>query len=416
MPIIGSLLNNDWYKFTMPPVARRYYRDTVTGSCFINRDPNFRIADYFDIVELREELAALRTLRYTKQELDYLRSLGAISPAYLEHLKNFHMPEVHAETHDGQLIMEAQGIWDDIMPVEVPALQIITELISRAIAKEIGLSPADIRREGYRQLDKLVALMKANPSKRIVLFGTRRHFSVAWEYEATAYLVYKIPNQIAGISNVGLAREFGYPVGGTIAHEYFIIPTMIEVARGTENPIGVAQNQAMDHWEEEYADIWDGAILCAVPDTFGTDAFLDAFTPDRAKLWRVFKQDSGMPQIFVNKLMHWLQEHDLDTSLYRVNHTDGLDVASMAELFRFADKHPARYMDGYGVGTRTSNNVGVPTFSLVWKPSWVMVDGEKVPAVKLSDNLSKATGDPAMVARVKKLAGYTNTFRQTQTV
>lgn len=417
MAIIGSLLNNDWYKFTMPPVVRKFYPNVIAGFSFTNRNTDFPVAKYVDIKELQDELAALRELRFTKQELEYLRSLGPLDPGYLEHLKNFRMPEVHTEVFNDQIVMDAQGIWDDVMPVEVPALQILTELVSRELAKEAGLGPSDIRREGYRHLDELVDLMRANPTKKLAPFGTRRHFSVQWEYEATAYLVYRIPNQIAGISNVALAREFGYPVAGTIAHEYFIIPTMIEIANGTENPIGVAQNQAMDHWETMYGDVWEGRILCAIPDTFGTDCFLRNFTAARALKWQVFKQDSGDPQVEVEKITSWLRDEGLNPALYRINHTDGLNLQTLSSLFEFADHHPSGYQDGYGLGTKHTNNVGVATHSFVWKPAWVMAGNEKVACVKLSNNLNKIVGyDPEMNQRVKELAGYTNTFAQVQTV
>jgi nicotinate phosphoribosyltransferase len=417
MAIINTLLNNDWYKFTMGPAVRKFYPNTIVGCRFTNRNKDFPLAHYVDIDELSDELAALRDLRFSLREIAYLESQGIIPNWYLAHLRNFRMPEIYAEVVGDQIEMWVEGVWDDVMPAEVPALQIITELVSRALAKEAGLGPSDIRREGYRHLDELVDFFKAHPVKKLALFGTRRHYSVAWEHEVTAYLVYKMGDQIAGISNVGLAQEFGYNLSGTIAHEYFIVPTMIQVALGTPDPIGVAQNEAMDHWEELYADKWNGGILCAIPDTFGTDSFLRAFTPERAATWRTFKQDSGDPLVFVDKVTTWLLEHDLDPALYRLVHTDGLTIPIMDKLFAAADHHPTHYMDGYGQGTSQTNNVGVATHSLVWKPDWVEVEGQRIPCVKLSDNLAKAVGhDPAMIERVKELAGYTNQFSELQNV
>jgi nicotinate phosphoribosyltransferase len=414
--IVTSLMDNDWYKFTMPPVVRRFYSNVRAGFAFINRNTDFPVAEYVDLVELKEELAAMRDVAFTQSDLDFLGQLGVLDPAYIKSLEDYRLPEVHAEVWGTQLRVEAEGDWDQVMPVEIPVLQIITELASRALAREAGLTLADIRRHGHAGLDEIVALMRAHPAKKLAPFGARRRFSGAWEREATANLVHQIPDQIAGISNVMLAREFGYPLAGTIAHEFFIIPTMIQVARGTPNPIGAAQNQAMDAWEAMYGQVWQGRMLCAIPDTFGTDNFLANFTPERAAKWQVFKQDSGDPKAFVGKVTGWLHRHGFDASRYRINHTDGLNVAAMEELFRFADRHPSHYQDGYGLGTGMTNNVGVPTHSFVWKPAWVMVDGQKVPAVKLSDNLAKACGDPVMIERVKSLAGYTNTYSKLQTV
>ncbi len=413
MPIIGSLLNNDWYKFTMPPVVRKHYTDTWVRCSFTNRNTEFPLAHYVDQMELEEELDALRQLRFTKRELDYLRSLGVIDPDYLDWLTTFAMPKVEVKREGNQYNIWVEGVWDEVMPVEVPALQIITELTSRALAKEVGLGMRELRHEGFARLDEAVKFFRANPGLKFAPFGTRRHFSAAWEYEATAYLVDRIPDQIAGISNVGLAMEFGYPLAGTIAHEYFMVITMMAIAQGVPDPIGSAQNQAMDYWETEYADKWEGGMLCAIPDTFGTDSFLAHFTPERAQLWRTFKQDSGDPKVIVEKILTWLQGRNLDPRQYRINHTDGLTIATMDDLHRFCD---GRYMDGYGWGTRHTNNVGVPTHSFVWKPLQVWVNGEWVWCVKLTDNLAKATGEPNMVEKVKQLVGYTNSFREVQTV
>lgn len=417
MAIATTLLNNDWYKFTMPPVVRKHFPGLQVRCGFTNRNTNFPLANYVDLAELRDELAALRDLRFAPSELDYLRSLGAIDPDYLDSLRNFRMPEVAVERAGDQLKVWVEGLWEDVMPAEVPVLQIITELVSRRLADEAELTPSDIRRVGYGHLDELVELMRRNPTKHLALFGARRHFSNAWEHEATAYLVDRLGEQIAGISNVEYAREFGYNLSGTIAHEYFIVPAMVAIAQGVDNPLGTAQNQAMDAWEHEYANVWDGRILCAIPDTFGTASFLRHFSRERAEKWQVFKQDSGDPKTEVEAIVSWLLAHDLDPAHYRINHTDGLNVATMADLFRYADNHRAEYQDGYGAGTVTSNNVGVPTHSLVWKPQAVLVDGVWVPCVKLSNNRAKIiSSDPAWLARVESLADAHVTYDVPQSV
>lgn len=414
MAIVGTLLSDDWYKASMRAAVLRYYPDTVVCSRFTNRNADFPVARYIDLGELRDEFAALRELRFSKAEVAYYASLGVLSQQFLDSLSTYHIPEIEVDTAPGdQLNIEVATNWADGMPAEVHVLGIVTELVSRALAKEMGLGPAAIRREGYRHLDEAIAFFRAHPDLKVAPFGARRHFSQAWEYEATARLVDQIPDQIAGISNVALAREFGYPLSGTIAHEYFIVPTMIEIGQGNPNAIRDAQNQTMDHWEELYADKWDGGMLCTIPDTFGTPSFLAHFTPERALKWRVHKQDSGDPKVFVERMLSWLGENGQDPRLHRINHTDGLTVAKMAELHDYCQ---ARYMVGFGWGTRHSNNVGVPTHSFVWKPSWVMVDGERVPAAKLTDNLAKATGDPAMIARLKELTDDHTTFSEQQDV
>ncbi|MFL6203967.1 MAG: nicotinate phosphoribosyltransferase, partial [Acidimicrobiales bacterium] len=55
----------------------------------------------------------------------------------------------------------------------------------------------------------------------------------------------------------------------------------------------------------------------------------------------------------------------------------------------------------FGWGTNLTNDVGFATLSLVVKPD--AVDG--IPCVKISDDIAKATGDRAEIARYLALLG-----------
>jgi len=71
-PIITSLLDLDFYKFTMAQVAWKYYRDINVKYFFQNRDQQINLANHLDIEELTEQLEYVRRLIFTKTEIDYL--------------------------------------------------------------------------------------------------------------------------------------------------------------------------------------------------------------------------------------------------------------------------------------------------------------------------------------------------------
>src|SRR3546814_3338094 len=55
------------------------------------RTPNINLAAYLD--EIRQEIHALCQLRFTEQELEYLRGLRFIKSDFVDFLGLFHMPE-----------------------------------------------------------------------------------------------------------------------------------------------------------------------------------------------------------------------------------------------------------------------------------------------------------------------------------
>ena len=71
--IITSLLDTDLYKFTMMQVVLHHFPGARTSStAFKCRTPNVDLVPY--IGEIRDEVRKLCSLRFTDDELDYLRA------------------------------------------------------------------------------------------------------------------------------------------------------------------------------------------------------------------------------------------------------------------------------------------------------------------------------------------------------
>ena len=72
MPIIESLLDNDFYKFTMGQVVFKSYRDVPVKFALKNRTKGVHLADFISESDLRAELDHVPSLLLNKAELHYV--------------------------------------------------------------------------------------------------------------------------------------------------------------------------------------------------------------------------------------------------------------------------------------------------------------------------------------------------------
>jgi nicotinate phosphoribosyltransferase len=151
-------------------------------------------------------------------------------------------------------------------------------------------------------------------------------------------------------------------------------------------------------WERTYG----GNLLLVLPDAFGTTAFLrDA--PDWVADWTGFRPDSKPPIEGGEEIVSWYRSRGRDPREKLLVFSDGLDVPAIEGIHA---RFNGRIRLSYGWGTNLTNDFrglapGLGSLSLVAKVT--AVDGR--PAVKLSDNPTKATGDPSEVARYRRVFG-----------
>src|SRR5579875_1291334 len=87
--IIQSLLDTDLYKFSMMQVVLHHYPAAQVEYRFKCRTPGVDLVPYLE--EIRTELAALCTLRFTPAELDYLRGWRYIKSDFVDFLGLFQL-------------------------------------------------------------------------------------------------------------------------------------------------------------------------------------------------------------------------------------------------------------------------------------------------------------------------------------
>ncbi len=405
-PIIRSLLDTDFYKLLMLQMIWGLYPRVDATFSLINRTTSVRLADEIDEGELRAQLDHARTLRFSKKEMIWLAgnsfygSRQIFDPDFLAWLTDFQLPEYQLHRVDGQLELEFAGRWMETTMWEIPALAIVNELRSRHALRDLGPFELDVlyARAKARMWIKVERLRRL-PNLRISDFGTRRRHSFLWQRWCVEALTEGIGEAFTGTSNVLLAMDNDLEALGTNAHE---LPMVLAALAQTEEQLLAAPYRVLQDWNSYYG----GNLLIVLPDAFGTDSFLrDA--PDWVAEWTGFRPDSAPPIEAGEKIMAWWRSKGKDPREKLLIFSDGLDVDAIEETYRHFE---GRVRMAFGWGTNLTNDFEdcaprpIPSLlpiSLVCKVS--AADGH--PAVKLSDNPRKATGEPDEIERYLRVFG-----------
>lgn len=405
-PIVRSLLDTDFYKLLMLQMIWKLYPDVNATFSLINRTKSVRLADDIDEQELRDQLDFARTLRFTKKEMIWLAGntfygkKQIFAPEFLAWLAEFQLPEYHLSRKEGQYELTFDGPWSHTTMWEIPALAIINELRSRSAMRGMGQFALDVlyARAKAKMWSK-VELLRQHPELRISDFGTRRRHSFLWQRWCVEALKEGIGHSFSGTSNVLLAMDTDLEALGTNAHE---LPMVAAALARNDAELAEAPYKVLQDWNRLYG----GNLLIVLPDAFGTAAFLKN-APDWVADWTGFRPDSAPPIEGGEKIIAWWKEKGRDPREKLLIFSDGLDVDTIIETY---EHFKGRVRMSFGWGTNLTNDFvgcaphpfrGLDPISVVCKVS----DAGGRPAVKLSDNPQKATGEPAEVQRYLKFFG-----------
>lgn len=416
-PICRSLLDTDFYKLLMLQMIWGLYPHVDATFSLINRTHSVRLGDEIDEDELRAQLDHARSIRFTKKEMIWLAGntfygrKQIFRPDFLEWLKDFRLPEYELRLKDGQYELHFHGRWMETTMWEIPALAIINELRSRSAMRALGPFALDVlyARAKARMWSK-VERLKRLPDLKISDFGTRRRHSFLWQRWCVEALKEGIGDAVTGTSNVLLAMDNDLEAVGTNAHE---LPMVAAALATSDEALRNAPYTVLRDWQSYYG----GNLLIVLPDSFGTESFLRA-APDWLAEWTGFRPDSAPPIEGGERIMKWWREHGKDPREKLLIFSDALDVDTIEETYRHFE---GRVRMSFGWGTNLTNDFedcspremkSLKAISLVCKVS----DANGRPAVKLSDNTEKATGDPDEIERYLRVFGTQNRVRQPVTV
>ncbi|MDI7862915.1 nicotinate phosphoribosyltransferase [Rhizobiaceae bacterium n13] len=412
-PIIRSLIDTDFYKLLMLQMIWKLYPDVDATFTLINRTKTVRLAEEIDESELRDQLDHARTLRLTKKEAIWLAGntfygrSQIFEPEFLTWLANFQLPEYELSKKDGQFNLQFHGSWMETTMWEIPALAIINELRSRTVSRSLGLFTLDVlyARAKAKMWEKVERLREL-PGLRISDFGTRRRHSFLWQRWCVEALKEGIGPAFTGTSNVLLAMDSDLEAVGTNAHE---LPMVAAALARNDQELAAAPYKVLRDWNRLYG----GNLLIVLPDAFGTAAFLrDA--PAWVADWTGFRPDSAPPIEGGEKIIAWWKKMGRDPRQKLLIFSDGLDVDAIIDTYRHFE---GRVRMSFGWGTNLTNDFagcapreidGLKPISLVCKVS----EANGRPAVKLSDNPRKATGDSTEVERYLKFFGQEDRIEQ----
>ena len=120
-PIVVSLLDTDLYKFNMDQVIFHRHTDLSGEYDFLCRNEGVRFTpEMFE--EINAQIDHLCGLRFTKEELGYLRSIRFIKNDYVEFLRLWHPIRDYVDTSldaDGILRITVRGPLFSAMQFEI---------------------------------------------------------------------------------------------------------------------------------------------------------------------------------------------------------------------------------------------------------------------------------------------------------
>jgi len=293
-PIVRSLLDTDFYKFLMLQMIRKLYPNEHVTFSVINRSRRVRLGEIIDENELRAQLDHARSVRFSKKELIWLAGntfygkTQMFAPDFISWLAAFQLPDYELRVVDGQYELHFHGLWTHTTMWEIPALAIINELRSRQVVKGQGRFALDVLyARAKAKLWTKVERLKMLEELRLSDFGTRRRHGFLWQRWCVEALKEGLGPAFTGTSNVLLAMDNDLEAIGTNAHELPMVAAAL--AAGGEE-LRRAPYLILDQWRKTY----DGNLLIALPDTFGTKAFLRN-APDWVADWTGFRPDSAPP-------------------------------------------------------------------------------------------------------------------------
>lgn len=317
-----------------------------------------------------------------------------------------------------------KGLWVETILYEIPLLALTSEAYFKFMDTDWTYDGQEEKAHG-----KGMRLLEAGCV--VSEFGTRRRR----DYHTQA-LVFRglakakkeaeakgLTGVLSGTSNVHLAMRFGIPPIGTVAHEWFM-----GVAAITQN-YKDATKLALSYWVGCFGE---GVLGIALTDTFGTEVFLKDFSepiadiPDKthdslssniakpasgprksfAEVFIGVRQDSGDPANFVKVMRNFYDKagiKDKKTIVF----SDSLNIDLCLEYQKISDE--AGFKCSFGVGTFFTNDFVNTKTGEKSTPLNIVIKLSSAaghPAIKISDNIGKNTGDQDTVQQVKKDLGY----------
>ena len=370
-PIVISLLDTDLYKFNMNQVIFHKHTDLCGKYYFKCRNKDVVFTEEME-KEINCQIDHLCSLRFTEDELQYLRSVRFIKNDYVEFLRLWHPLRDYvtvSRTENNELSIVVDGPLFSAMQFEIYLLEIVNEVYFR-----LKYDYDRLLKSAEKRLDeKIKDFNDGVYTFSFAEFGCRRRLSREWEDTVVKRLITETKNCV-GTSNVYLAKKYNITPIDTYAHEF------VQMYQGIDSiPLAYTNHYAMNDWYDEYK----GDNGTALTDTITTDLFLLDFNRAMANNYTGVRHDSADPFEWGDKIIEHYKNFGIDPKTKLLLFSDGLDFDRAQKLY---DYFSPKSKVSFGIGTFCSNDTEEKALNIVIKLQYV--NGR--PVAKLSDTPGKA--------------------------
>ena len=351
-------LFTDLYQLTM---AQAYWKSGATAeatfSLFIRNYPPDR--GYLVAAGVEDALDYLEGLRFSRDDIDYLRSIGSFNPSFLEFLAGVRFTGSVRGMTDGGIFFADEPV------IEVTAPVIEGQIVETRLVNLINLHCI--------LATKAARIADAARGREIVDFAARRTQG-AEAADAVARVGYMAG--YAGTSNVLAGKRHGIPVFGTMAHS-FVTSFESELAAFR------AYAAAFPDTTTLLVDTYD--TLAGVRNAITVAAELAR----EGHALRAVRLDSGDLRDLSRKARALLDEAGFGG--VRIVASGSLDEYTVDDLLT-----GGAAIDGFGIGTKAGVSADAPWSDCVYK----LAEYGGRPVLKLSPGKSNLPG-PKQVYRYR---------------
>ncbi|WP_303059897.1 nicotinate phosphoribosyltransferase [Veillonella magna] len=346
----------DLYELTM---ANGYYEDRdcseqVVFDVFYRKNPDK--GGFAVFAGLEQVVEYIENLHFDEEEIEYLRSLGLYSEAFLTYLKNYRFTGSVDAVPEGTIVYPHEPL------VTITAPLIDAQLVETAILTEIN----------HQSLiaTKARRIVRAAKGRSVSDFGARRAHNVdAAVYGARAAYI----GGAANTATVLAGKMFNIPVSGTMAHSWVMYYD--------------SEYEAFAQFCRIYpdnavllVDTYD-VVRSGVPNAI--QAAKEVLEPMGKRLKGV-RLDSGDLAYLSQKVRLMLDEAGLTDCI--IVASNSLDEYTIGSILRQGGQ-----IDAFGVGERLITAKSDPVFGGVYKIAGVIKNGVCEPRIKVSESVEKIT-------------------------
>ena len=345
-------LLTDFYELTM---ANGYFEadmkdDIAYFDCFFRNVPDD--GGFAIFAGLNEIIDYMENLKFSEEDIEFLRRKGGMSERFLEYLKDFKFE------CDVWAIPEGTPIFpgEPILTVRGPVMQAqFVETMILLLVNHESLIATKANR-----------IVRAAQGRAIMEFGSRRaHGASAAIYGARAAYI----GGCIGTACTVCERDMGIKALGTMAHSWVqMFPDEYTAFK-------------------KYAEIYPENCVLLV-DTYNV---LKSGVPAAIRVFKEMKPqkmgiriDSGDVSYLTKKARKMLDEAGLQECTIAVSNS--LDEYLIRDVIA-----EGACIDSFGVGERLITAKSSPVFGGVYKLCALEKDGELIPKMKISENVGKIT-------------------------